>query len=106
MLNITSAARYLTSNSGGSWLNAAFSFQEKVPLEPFLGPYVPPQQLTQQQLHQADTGNGSFAGVIANAGIVIPAAEGVHVADELQYEAQAISVQNTRTSERSDVAQT
>jgi hypothetical protein len=76
MLNITSTARYLTSNSGGSWLNAAFSFQDSVPLDAFLGPNIPPQQLTQQRLQQADTGNGSFAGVIANAGILIPGAEG------------------------------
>jgi hypothetical protein len=94
MLNISAAARHLTSNSGGSWLNAAFSFQDKVPLETFLGPYVPPQQLTQQQLQQADTGNGSFSGVIANAGIVILAAEGMHVAAEPQYPAQANSMQH------------
>ncbi|WIA31484.1 hypothetical protein OEZ86_002377 [Tetradesmus obliquus] len=74
MLNVTSKARYLTSNSGGSWLNAAFSFQDSVPLDSFLGPYLPPQQLSQQQLQQADSGNGSFAGVIANAGILIPGA--------------------------------
>jgi hypothetical protein len=77
MLNITSAARYITSNSGGSWLNAAFSFQDKVPLSAFLGPYIPPQQLTQQRLQQADASNGSFASVIANAGIFIPGAAGV-----------------------------
>ncbi|WIA31502.1 hypothetical protein OEZ86_002395 [Tetradesmus obliquus] len=76
MLNVTSKARYLTSNSGGSWLNAAFSFQDSVPLDSFLGPYLPPQQLSQQQLQQADSGNGSFAGVIANAGILIPGAAG------------------------------
>jgi hypothetical protein len=29
-LGVTDGARYLTSNSGGSWLNAAFSFQQKV----------------------------------------------------------------------------
>ncbi|WIA11774.1 hypothetical protein OEZ85_011868 [Tetradesmus obliquus] len=44
---MTSKARYLTSNSGGSWLNAAFSFQDSVPLDSFLGPYLPPQQLSQ-----------------------------------------------------------
>ncbi|KAF6265851.1 hypothetical protein COO60DRAFT_1623718 [Scenedesmus sp. NREL 46B-D3] len=76
LLNITSAARYLTSNSGGSWLNAAFSFQDRVPLSSFLGPYIPPQQLTEQRLQQADTGDGSFAGVIADAGLLIPGAQG------------------------------
>lgn len=79
MLNVTSKARYLTSNSGGSWLNAAFSFQDSVPLDSFLGPYLPPQQLSQPRLQQADSGNGSFAGVIANAGILIPGAAGVHM---------------------------
>lgn len=29
-MGVTDGARYLTSNSGGSWLNAAFSFQQKV----------------------------------------------------------------------------
>lgn len=29
-LGVTDGARYVTSNSGGSWLNAAFSFQQKV----------------------------------------------------------------------------
>jgi hypothetical protein len=29
-LGVTDASRYLSSNSGGSWLNTAFSFQHKV----------------------------------------------------------------------------
>lgn len=29
-LGVTDGARYVSSNSGGSWLNAAFSFQQKV----------------------------------------------------------------------------
>lgn len=36
-LGVTDGARYVTSNSGGSWLNAAFSFQQKARLMlPFL----------------------------------------------------------------------
>jgi hypothetical protein len=29
-LGVTDGARYMASNSGGSWLNTAFSFQDKV----------------------------------------------------------------------------
>jgi hypothetical protein len=29
-LGVTDGARYMSSNSGGSWLNAAFSFNQKV----------------------------------------------------------------------------
>ncbi|KAF8071044.1 hypothetical protein HT031_001126 [Scenedesmus sp. PABB004] len=45
-LNATRAARYLASNSGGSWLNAAWSFQDAIAPDVFLGPFVPPTGLS------------------------------------------------------------
>ncbi|KAF8060477.1 OHP1 [Scenedesmus sp. PABB004] len=44
-MGVLQRARYLASNSGGSWFNGAFSFTQ-APLRQFLGPYVPPQNLT------------------------------------------------------------
>lgn len=76
LLHITSSAKYLTSNSGGSWLAATFSFQQQVDLDTFFGPYIPPQQLSLSAIQQANSTAGSFAGVIANAGILIPGAVG------------------------------
>jgi len=38
-------ARYLSSNSGGSWLNGAYSYTQ-VPLSQFFQEYIPPESLT------------------------------------------------------------
>ena len=75
-LNITSTARYLASNSGGSWLTAAYSFQKKYPLDQFLGNYTPPDQLTLEVLEATDKDEASFAAAIANASIIVGAAIG------------------------------
>mmetsp|Transcript_69140 Transcript_69140/g.200206 ORF Transcript_69140/g.200206 Transcript_69140/m.200206 type:complete len:732 (+) Transcript_69140:96-2291(+) len=64
-LEILPKVRYLCSNSGGSWFNACFSYQEHVPLDVFLGPYIPPEELTKQRLKQHAP--GSFASVIDKA---------------------------------------
>eukprot|EP00300_Choanocystis_sp_HF-7_P042525 c9269_g1_i1.p1 GENE.c9269_g1_i1~~c9269_g1_i1.p1 ORF type:complete len:650 (-),score=151.20 c9269_g1_i1:140-2089(-) len=44
MLGVPTKARYISSNSGGSFVNAAYSFQQKFQVEQFLGLYVPPEQ--------------------------------------------------------------
>jgi hypothetical protein len=76
LLNISKSAKYLTSNSGGSWLAATFSFQQQVDLDTYLGPFIPPSQLNLSSIQQANSTAGSFAGVIANAGILVPGAVG------------------------------
>jgi hypothetical protein len=70
LLGVVGSAQYITSNSGGSWLNAAFSYQDKVPVSTFLGPYVPPSNLSVDQLKVAAPA-GSFERTIADAGILI-----------------------------------
>lgn len=71
-MNLTRQARYLSSNSGGTWFNAAFTFQSKMPVGQFLGPYVPPKELTADALKQVQRGaQGSFAETITDAGIVL-----------------------------------
>ena len=58
---VLAKARYLCSNSGGSWFNTAFSYQSKVPVDVFLGPReVEPERLTVGLL--ANSSRGSFAG--------------------------------------------
>eukprot|EP00878_Enallax_costatus_P004763 GHUV01005014.1.p1 GENE.GHUV01005014.1~~GHUV01005014.1.p1 ORF type:complete len:688 (+),score=137.57 GHUV01005014.1:137-2200(+) len=76
LLNITSSAKYLTSNSGGSWLAATFSFQNDVDLSSYFGPYIPPEQLNLSTVQKGNGTQGNFAGVIANAGILVPGAVG------------------------------
>lgn len=39
LLNITSSVKYISSNSGGTWLTGTFSFQNKVDLPTYFGPY-------------------------------------------------------------------
>uniref|UniRef100_A0A383VT98 Uncharacterized protein n=1 Tax=Tetradesmus obliquus TaxID=3088 RepID=A0A383VT98_TETOB len=43
-MGVLQQARYIASNSGGSWFNGAMSYTQ-VPLKQFFGPYIPPQQL-------------------------------------------------------------
>jgi hypothetical protein len=136
MMNLTQQARYLASNSGGSWFNSAFSYQvsshtatipmrdlhwalcastkldkgcierrwqrlspvqhiinchavyavsccavcckqNTIPVETFIGPYVPPQNLTKDALKEAGKGaQGAFAATISNAVIKMNAAAG------------------------------
>lgn len=71
MLNLTQQARYLSSNSGGSWFNAAFSYQQKLPVNEFLGPYVQPQDLSMNALQKVSKGSqGAFASTISESSIV------------------------------------
>jgi hypothetical protein len=119
MLNLVQQSRYLSSNSGGSWFNSAFSYQVRasvvaggargasagvdvgkvpttaraparrcrlrdamrccrccrgcmlqstVPVAEFLGPYIPPQNLTRDAMRGSRDGKqGAFAATIANA---------------------------------------
>lgn len=76
LLGVTTSAKYLTSNSGGSWLAATFSFQNDVDLGTFFGPYIPPDQLNLSTVQKGNGTKGNFAGVIANAGILVPGAVG------------------------------
>jgi len=62
-LGVLAKARYLCSNSGGSWFNTCFSYQEEVLVETFLGPYCPPEELTPDAEHE----DGSYGRVIADA---------------------------------------
>ncbi len=36
--------------AGATWLCAAMSFQQQVPLDEFLGPYLPPEECTLEAL--------------------------------------------------------
>jgi hypothetical protein len=72
-LNIT--ARYLSANSGSVWLTMPYSFQQKVPMETFLGTTLQPEQLTLQQLYKQPP-EGSFEAVVARANFTSRAAKG------------------------------
>ncbi|KAF8071043.1 hypothetical protein HT031_001125 [Scenedesmus sp. PABB004] len=77
-LNATRAARYLASNSGGSWLNAAWSFQDAIAPDVFLGPFVPPTGLSLAALAALarSAPPGAIEGVIANSGLALTGAAG------------------------------
>ena len=64
-------ARYLTSNSGGSWFNAAFSY---LPADhdvvEFLGAYVPPEQLTFEGAKASGDAPRSYSNAIVHAELV------------------------------------
>jgi len=60
-------ARYLSSNSGGSWFNAAFSYQERYLPETFLGEYIQPQDLTRARATAQATTEGCYAKAIADS---------------------------------------
>lgn len=71
MLNLTQQARYLSSNSGGSWFTAAYSYQQLLPVNEFLGPYLPPQELGISALQQVKKGaHGAFATTISTSSII------------------------------------
>jgi hypothetical protein len=79
LLNFTKEAGYLASNSGSTWFNAAFSFQEMHSSKDFLGPYMPPESLTLKILDETARGaSGSFASVMANASVLLKALLGKH----------------------------
>mmetsp|Transcript_54583 Transcript_54583/g.45964 ORF Transcript_54583/g.45964 Transcript_54583/m.45964 type:complete len:130 (+) Transcript_54583:135-524(+) len=66
---ILQQARYMSSNSGASFFNSAFSYQQKYTPEIFLGDYVEPKSLTQTVVKTQATTDGSFAKVIVNASL-------------------------------------
>ena len=53
---VLSKARYLSSTSGGSWLNSALSFNKNSSTSEFLGPYLSPEELTVDVLEGDDEG--------------------------------------------------
>lgn len=61
-------ARYLSTNSGGSWFNGAYSYTQ-VPSQVFLGHYLPPSKLDLGAL-AAGNGPGSYGRAIQRASIV------------------------------------
>lgn len=79
MMNLTQQARFLSSNSGGSWFNAAFSYQSVMPVNTFLGPYVPPQDLSMGALGNTSKGaQGAFATTISEGSILAKGVAGAH----------------------------
>eukprot|EP00775_Hariotina_reticulata_P001277 gene1277-1617_t len=75
MMNLTQQAKYLSSNSGGSWFNSAFSYQNNTLMSEFIGPYVPPENLTHDVLKEVKKGaQGAFARTICDATITGQAA--------------------------------
>eukprot|EP00928_Gymnodinium_smaydae_P096175 TRINITY_DN8439_c0_g1_i1.p1 TRINITY_DN8439_c0_g1~~TRINITY_DN8439_c0_g1_i1.p1 ORF type:complete len:410 (+),score=100.60 TRINITY_DN8439_c0_g1_i1:52-1281(+) len=64
-LGVVQQARYLCSNSGGSWFNTSFSYQDCVSVEEFLGPDLPPEGLTLEEAY--DLEDGSYAMAVTNA---------------------------------------
>ena len=64
---IIKQARYLSSNSGGSWFNTAFSYQEIYPLELFLGDYIAPMDLTPKAADRQGRKEGCYATAIAES---------------------------------------
>ena len=64
---ILQRARYLTSNSGGSWFNVAFSYQRLYSREAFLGDYISPQELTPAVAKQEGQSHGSYAKAIVDS---------------------------------------
>ena len=64
---ILSQARYLSSNSGASWFNTAFSYQQKYTPETFLGDYIEPTGLTHTVVTTQGKAEGSYAKAIVDA---------------------------------------
>lgn len=60
-------ARYITSNSGGSWFNTAFSYQAVYKRETFLGEYIEPKDLTPAAAKRQGQAEGSYAKAIADS---------------------------------------
>ncbi len=56
-LGYLSKARYVCSNSGGSWLNAPLAYQNKTDIASFFGPYLPPERCTLVNLERIDEKN-------------------------------------------------
>ena len=60
-------ARYLSSNSGGSWFNSPFSYQERYAPETFLGAYMEPKDLTPAAAEGQTTTEGCYAKAVADS---------------------------------------
>lgn len=63
-------ARYMTSNSGGSWFNSAFNYRcpggDRSPTK-FLGSFVPPENLTPDAAKNAGNEEGTYAKAVSDA---------------------------------------
>jgi hypothetical protein len=74
-IGVLSNARYLISNSGGSWFNTCFSYQEKVSNEEFLGPYLSPAEITPENSAKFD--ELSYAQVVSDASMLTDLLKGL-----------------------------
>jgi hypothetical protein len=64
-------ARYISANSGGSWALQPFIFIPKIIDDnTFLGPYIPPEKITNERLQSAVDSPLSMSSVIYNAAIL------------------------------------
>jgi hypothetical protein len=74
-IGVLPKSRYLCSNSGGSWFNCCFSYQDKVTNEQFLGPYLPPSEITPE--NSAIFDELAYAQVVSDATIITELLKGV-----------------------------
>lgn len=54
-LNVLQKAKYMTSVSGSSWINAIYSYQKLYTTKEILGEYIPPSELTYSRLSNVPT---------------------------------------------------
>ena len=64
---ILQQARFMTSNSGGSWFNTAFSYQKVCDPETFLGEYLEPSVLTPSAAEKQGKAENGYAKAIADS---------------------------------------
>ncbi|KXZ56638.1 hypothetical protein GPECTOR_1g575 [Gonium pectorale] len=77
LLGLLPAVRYVSSNSGGSWLNGVLSYSG-FPVGPFLGPYAPPGDLARGNLSSPSLlPPGSWGDTLADKAIIADAIQGV-----------------------------
>ncbi|KAG2442832.1 hypothetical protein HXX76_002911 [Chlamydomonas incerta] len=76
-LGLMPHARYVASNSGGSWFNGVMSYSG-FPLAPFLGPYLPPARLNRPALASPSAlPPGCWGDTLAAKDIIADAVKGV-----------------------------
>jgi hypothetical protein len=59
ILGIYKRARYISSNSGGSWCNGPLSYYQG-DVDVFLGKYLPPQECTNSVIDECDIGTHAY----------------------------------------------
>jgi hypothetical protein len=66
-MGILSSSRYVSSNSGGTWIGAIVSFIPEDQLDDFFGQYIPPEKCTVETLSQLEP--NSFAHTVATSSL-------------------------------------